>query len=197
MLAALAVFGLGSAACAFAPSPGTFIAARALLALAGAGVVVMALAALTVLFDEEERPKAVGIWAAANFFALPIGPILGGWILSHYWWGWVFLINVPVGVVGLGAVLALVPDVHPSHRPAVDVVGIALSVSGLVALTYGLIEAGQHGWIGARGLVPILAGVALLLAFFGWERRLSRQPGGEPLVDPALFRSASFTWRPD
>jgi DHA2 family multidrug resistance protein-like MFS transporter len=194
MLAALALFGLGSAACAFAPSPGTFIAARGLLALAGAGVVVMALAALTVLFDEEERPKAVGIWAAANFFALPIGPILGGWILSHYWWGWVFLINVPVAVVGVAAVLALVPDVRPRHRPAVDLVGIAVSVGGLVAVTYGLIEAGHHSWIGARGLVPIIAGIALLLAFFGWERRLSRQPGGEPLVDPALFRSASFTW---
>ena len=193
MLAALALFGLGSAACAFAPSPGTFIAARALLALAGAGVVVMALSALTVLFDEEERPKAVGIWAAANFLALPIGPILGGWILTHFWWGWVFLINVPVAVVGFGAVLALVPDVRPSHRPAVDVIGVAASVTGLVAVTYGLIEAGHHGWIGARGLVPILVGITLLLAFFGWERRLSRQ-GGEPLVDPALFRSASFTW---
>ena len=86
------------------------------------------------------------------------------------------------------------PDVRPIHRPAVDLVGIAASVTGLVAVTYGLIEAGHHGWIGARGLVPILAGIALLLAFFGWERRLSRQPGGEPLVDPALFRSASFTW---
>ena len=193
MLAALSLFGLGSAACAFAPSPGTFIAARALLALAGAGVVVMALSALTVLFDEEERPKAVGIWAAANFLALPIGPILGGWILTHFWWGWVFLINVPVAVVGFGAVLALVPDVRPSHRPAVDVIGVAASVTGLVAVTYGLIEAGHHGWIGARGLVPILVGITLLLAFFGWERRLSRQ-GGEPLVDPALFRSASFTW---
>jgi MFS transporter, DHA2 family, multidrug resistance protein len=194
MLAALALFGLGSAACAFAPSSGTFIAARALLAVAGAGVVVMALSSLTVLFDEEERPKAVGIWAAANFVALPIGPILGGWILTHYWWGWIFLINVPVALVGLGAVLALVPDSRPSQRPAVDVVGVAASVTGLVAVTYGVIEAGHHGWIGTRGLVPILAGIALLLAFFGWERRLSRQPGGEPLVDPALFRSASFTW---
>jgi MFS transporter, DHA2 family, multidrug resistance protein len=194
MLAALALFGVGSAACAYAPSPGAFIAARALLALAGAGVIVMALSALTVLFPEEERPKAVGIWAAANFLALPIGPILGGWILTHYWWGWVFLLNVPVALIGLVAVLALVPDSRPGHRPALDVVGVVASAAGLVGVTYGLIEAGQHGWSSTRGLIPLLGGLALLLAFFGWERRLTRQPGGEPLVDPALFRSASFTW---
>jgi DHA2 family multidrug resistance protein-like MFS transporter len=194
MLAALALFGVGSAACAYAPSPGAFIAARALLALAGAGVIVMSLSALTVLFAEEERPKAIGIWAAANFLALPIGPILGGWILTHYWWGWVFLLNVPVALVGLVAVWALVPDSRPSRRPALDLVGVVASVAGLVGVTYGLIEAGQHGWSSIRGLVPLLGGLALLLAFFAWERRLSRQPGGEPLVDPALFRSASFTW---
>jgi MFS transporter, DHA2 family, multidrug resistance protein len=194
MLAALALFGVGSAACAYAPSPGAFIAARALLALAGAGVIVMSLSALTVLFREEERPRAVGIWAAANFLALPIGPILGGWILTHYWWGWVFLLNVPIALLGLVAVLALVPDSRPSKRPALDVVGVVASVAGLVGVTYGLIEAGQHGWSSTRGLVPMLGGLALLLAFFGWERRLSRQPGGQPLLDPALFRSASFTW---
>jgi DHA2 family multidrug resistance protein-like MFS transporter len=70
------------------------------LGLRGAGIIVMSLAALTVLFSKEERPRAVGIWAAANFLALPIGPILGGWLLTHYWWGWVFLINVPVALVG-------------------------------------------------------------------------------------------------
>ena len=110
MLVSLALFGAGSAACAAAPSVAAFVAARALLGLAGAGVIVMALSALTVLFSKEERPKAVGVWAAANFLALPIGPILGGWLLSHYWWGWVFLINVPVAVVGLVAVVALVPE---------------------------------------------------------------------------------------
>jgi MFS family permease len=83
----IALFGLGSAACAFSTSVGEFLAARLLLGLAGAGVVVMAISALTVLFSPEERPKAVGVWAAANFLSLPIGPILGGWMLSHFWWG--------------------------------------------------------------------------------------------------------------
>src|ERR1700731_1919208 len=93
MLTALLLFGAGSAACAYAPTAGWFIAARLVLGLAGAGIVVMAVSALTVLFTEEERPRAVGIWGAANFLALPIGPILGGWLLTHYWWGWVFLLN--------------------------------------------------------------------------------------------------------
>ena len=100
MLISLALFALGSMACAAAPSSGAFIAARVLLGIAGSGVIVMALSALTVLFDEQERPKAVGVWAAANFLAIPIGPILGGWLLTHYWWGWVFLMNVPVGCWG-------------------------------------------------------------------------------------------------
>src|SRR5437660_9588029 len=107
MLAALFLFGIGSVACAYAPSAGAFIAARVVLGLAGAGIVVMALSALTVLFTEEERPRAVAIWATANFLALPIGPILGGWLLTNYWWGWVFLINVPVSLVGLIAGIAL------------------------------------------------------------------------------------------
>src|SRR5215471_10111042 len=124
MLTALFLFGIGSAACAFAPSTGAFIAARVVLGLAGAGIVVMALSALTVLFTEAERPRAVGIWAAANFVALPIGPILGGWLLTHFWWGWVFLMNVPVAVLALVAVSALVPESRATERPKLDVVGI-------------------------------------------------------------------------
>jgi DHA2 family multidrug resistance protein-like MFS transporter len=194
MLAALALFGAGSAGCAYAPSASAFIVARALLGLAGAGVIVMALSALAVLFREEERAKAVGIWAAANFLAAPIGPILGGWLLTNYWWGWVFLLNVPVALIGLVAVFALVPESRAPQRPALDRVGSAASAAGLVGVTYGLIEAGLHGWGSAEALLPIVAGVALLLGFFAWERRLSRRQNGQPLVDLALFHSRSFTW---
>jgi predicted MFS family arabinose efflux permease len=181
-------------ACAAAWSPGAFVAARALLGLAGAGVIVMALSALTVLFDEAERPRAVGIWAAANFLALPIGPILGGWLLTHVWWGWVFLLNLPVAVVGFLAALVLVPESRAPRRPGVDPLGIALSVGGLLILTYGLVSAGEHGWSEAGAVVPMLAGAALIGAFLAWERRLSRRPGGEPLLDVGLFASPSYTW---
>jgi MFS transporter, DHA2 family, multidrug resistance protein len=194
LLASLVLFGAGSAACAYAPSTGAFIAARVVLGAAGAGIVVMALSAITVLFTEEERPRAVGVWGAANFVAFPIGPILGGWLLTNYWWGWVFLINVPVALVGLVAALALVPDSRAPQRPALDPVGTAASVAGLVGVTYGLIEAGQHGWTDSGALGAMLAGLAILVGFFFWEHRLGRQPGGQPLVDLGLFRSRSFTW---
>jgi MFS transporter, DHA2 family, multidrug resistance protein len=194
LLISLALFGVGSAACAYSTSVGEFMIARVLLGLAGAGVIVMAISALTILFSKEERPKAVGIWAAATFVALPIGPILGGWLLTHYWWGWVFLINVPVATVGLAAAFALVPASRASERPGLDLVGVASSAGGLVALTYGLIKAGQDGWANVDALLMMIAGLALVVGFFSWERRLSRRPGGQPLVDLTLFSSASFTW---
>jgi MFS transporter, DHA2 family, multidrug resistance protein len=194
MLIALALFGAGSVACAYAPSAGAFIAARAVLGLAGAGVIVMALSALTVLFTKEERPRAVGIWGAANFLALPLGPILGGWLLTHYWWGWVFLMNVPVVLVGLVATFALVPESRASERPGLDPVGVVASTAGLVGITYGLIEAGHNGWGDAGALIWMIAGLVVLVGFFLWEHWLSLRPGGQPLVDLALFRSAAFTW---
>lgn len=194
LLGALALFGAASAGCASAQTVGEFIAARVALGVAGAGIVVMALSALTVLFTEAERPRAVGIWAAANFVALPLGPILGGWLLTSYWWGWVFLLNVPVAAIGLVAALALVPQSRSPRRPALDPLGVVTSTAGLVGVTYGLIEAGQNGWTDATAVGPMLGGVALLLVFVLWERRLTRRPDGGPLVDLALFRSRSFTW---
>src|SRR5579859_441688 len=158
------------------------------------GIVVMNLSALTVLFSEEERPRAVGVLAAANFLALPIGPILGGWLLTHYWWGWVFLMNVPVSLIGLIASLALVPKSRAPEPPGLDPFGVVASTAGLVGVTYGLIQAGRSGWGDASALVPIIAGVALLLGFFLWEYVLGKRPGGQPLIDLGLFRSTAFTW---
>ena len=192
LLASLAVFGAGSALCAEAPSPAVFLLARLLMGLAGAGVTVMAMSALTVLFDDAERPKATGVYEAANFLALPLGPILGGWMLSRFWWGWVFLINIPVVIVGLAVGLALIPESRAAERPGLDPPGTAASVIGLVVVTYGLIEAGSKGWSDPAALALIAAGLLTLAGFAGWERRLARR-GGRPLVDPALFRSRSFT----
>jgi MFS transporter, DHA2 family, multidrug resistance protein len=194
LLVSLALFGVGSAGCAYSTSVGEFMAARVLVGLAGAGLIVMAFSVLTVLFAKGERPKAVGVMAVATFVAFPIGPILGGWLLTSYWWGWVFLINVPVVVVALVAVLALLPESRASKHPALDLVGVVASAAGLVILTYGLIEAGQDGWGSVDALAMMVGGVALLVGFFAWERRLTRSPGGQPLIDVTLFTSASFTW---
>jgi MFS transporter, DHA2 family, multidrug resistance protein len=194
MLGALVLFGAGSIACAYAPGPGAFIAARVLLGAAGAALVVMVMSIVTVLFSEEERPRAVGIWAAANFLALPIGPILGGWLLTHYWWGWVFLMNVPVAALGLIAVIALVPESRAPERPALDPVGMVTASAGLAGVTYGLIELGRNGWTDPGSLAVLTAGLAVIVAFFLWERRLTLRPGGRPLIDLSLFAAPGFTW---
>jgi DHA2 family multidrug resistance protein-like MFS transporter len=212
LLIAMAIFGAGSVACAYAPSAGAFLAARVLAGLGAALAVPVSLSMLTVLFDPDERPRAVGMWAAANFLALPIGPILGGWLLTHYWWGWVFLVNVPVVLLGMLAVTAWMPESRGAHPPALDATGVLLSSTGLAVLTYGFIRAGDRGWGDLGALASMVAGAAVLVAFAGHERRLSRRSsrlvawrgtrragtvagrGGEPLVDPALFASARFTW---
>jgi EmrB/QacA subfamily drug resistance transporter len=194
LVASLALFGAGSVACAYSTSVAEFMAARVLVGVAGAGLMIMAFSAVTVMFAKQERPKAVGLMAGATFLAFPIGPILGGWLLTNYWWGWVFLINVPVIALGSAAVIALLPESREAQRPGLDLVGVAASVAGLVVVTYGLIKAGQDGWGDLGALALMAAGLVLLVGFFAWERRLTRQPGGQPLIDLGLFASASFTW---
>jgi MFS transporter, DHA2 family, multidrug resistance protein len=194
MIGALAVFGLGSLACAYSPNPGAFIAARTLLGLSAGFLVPLVISVVAVMFTDEELTRALAIWGGANFLGLPIGPILGGWLLSHYWWGWVFLMNLPVVVIGLAAVMALVPESRASQAPGLDPAGIVTSCAGLGLLIYGFIAAGQYGWTSASAIIAMVAGAAILTAFAGWELRLSHRPGGQPLVDLNLFRSAKFTW---
>ena len=194
LIGALVLFGAGSVACAFAVNSAQFVAGRLILGAAGAAIVVMALSVMTVLFSEEERPRAVGIWAAANFLALPIGPIFGGWLLTNFWWGWIFLMNVPVAAVGLIAVFALVPESRASERPAIDPAGMLLASGGLAGVTYGLIELGRNGWTDPTSLAILAAGVVVIVGFFRWERYLTHRPGGRPLIDLTLFRSRGFTW---
>lgn len=194
LLGALVLFGAGSVACAFSVNPTEFIAGRVVLGVAGGAIVVMALSVLTVLFSQEERPRAVGIWAAANFIALPIGPIFGGWLLTNFWWGWIFLMNVPVAVLGIVAVIALVSESRAAERPALDPLGMLLSSGGLAGVTYGLIELGRNGRTDPGSLAVLVAGVAVVVAFFLWERYQTARPGGRPLIDLALFESRGFTW---
>jgi len=194
LVAAIVLFGLGSIACAYAQTPAEFIAGRVFLGLAGAAIIVMALSVMTVLFNEEERPRAVGVWAAANFLSLPFGPIFGGWLLSNFWWGWIFLMNVPVAAIGLIAVLTLVPESRAPERPGLDPLGMLLASAGLVGVTYGFIELGRNGWTDPPSLAVLVAGTVLVIGFFLWERYLTARPGGRPLIELSLFASRGFTW---
>jgi DHA2 family multidrug resistance protein-like MFS transporter len=188
LIGALAVFGLASVACAYAQSAGQLIAARALLGIGAAVIMPMSGAVLTVLFEPKERGRAMGVWVTASALGIPLGPLLGGWLLDNFWWGSVFLINVPVVVAGIVALTAWLPESHGERGGRLDLGGIVASTAGLVALTYGIIEAGDRGWGDVRSLATVALGVVLLGAFVIMQRR-SRSP----LIDLELFRNRNFT----
>jgi MFS family permease len=135
-------------------------------------------AVLTVLFDPAERPRAMSVWVTASALGIPLGPLLGGWLLDNFWWGSVFLVNVPVVVAGVVATVRWLPESHGDRGRRCDPLGIALSTGGLVVLTYGIIE---------TQAVVIVAGLVLLAGFGWWQRRAAT-----PMVDLALFRSPAF-----
>jgi DHA2 family multidrug resistance protein-like MFS transporter len=193
LLIALALFGLASALCAISTSTGELIAARAVLGIGAAAIFPMALSVIPVMFAPEERQRAVAMMASATILSFPIGPLIGGFLLDHFWWGSVFLINVPVVVIALAAVVFLLPESRSSSRPGVDALGVVVSSAGLVALTYGCIKAGQNGWGNAAALATIGAGVLVLAGFVLLERRVAAR-GGQPLMDLHLFRSVGFRW---
>jgi DHA2 family multidrug resistance protein-like MFS transporter len=188
VLGALVLFGAASAACAYATGTGQLIAARAVLGLGAAALMTLSGAILTVLFDEHERPRALSVWLTASALGIPLGPLLGGWLLDHFRWGSVFLINVPMVLVAVLAVALWVPESHGDRRRRFDPLGVLLSAGGLVALTYGIIEAGDRGFGDPRSLLTTAAGVALLAGFVVTQRRAA-----QPLVDLDLFRSRAFT----
>ncbi len=205
LLTSLAIFGVSSAACSYATTSGQLIAARAVLGLGAAAIMPLALAIIPVLFAPEERQKATAVMAATIFLSFPIGPLVGGSLLDHFWWGSVFLINVPVVAAALIAVAFLMPESRSAQRPGIDVAGVLISSAGLAGLTYGFIRAGQDGWSNAGAIAAIAAGAVALAAFAAWEHLLTRRtaetaagtgsPGAvRPLIELALFRSAGFTW---
>jgi DHA2 family multidrug resistance protein-like MFS transporter len=193
LIGALAVFGVASIACAYSASSGELITARAVLGLAAAAILPLALAVLPVMFTPAERPRAIAVVGGSTFIGYPLGPILGGWLLDHYWWGSVFLINVPIVLIALAAVIFLMPESVGSARPRIDFLGVLLSSAGLAAVTYGVIQAGQDGWSDATAIATMAAGIVVLAGFVAWERTVTRR-GGQPLVDLSLFESRGFTW---
>ena len=171
LLIALAVFGASSAACAYAGSSGALIAARAFLGLGAAAILPLSLSVLPVFFTDDERPRAIAVIMGATFLGYPVGPLLGGWLLDSFWWGSVFLINVPVVVLALIAVAALLPESRAATRPGLDIPGVILSSAGLAGLTYGFIKAGQDGWGAAIALAAMGGGAVVLAGFVAWEWR--------------------------
>ena len=193
LVAALVLFGAASLLCAYAPSAGVLIAARTVLGLGAAFIIPLSFSVLPVLFTERERARALTVLIGMVMLAFPIGPIVGGWLLTHFWWGSVFLINVPAVVLALVAVAVFMPESRAAKAPRLDPAGVVVSSLGLAGVTFGAIEAGQEGWISATALPPLLAGLVVLFAFVLWERRAIRRHG-QALLDLSLFHSPSFTW---
>src|SRR5579864_4131330 len=194
MTGALVLFGVASLACAYSRSAGELVAARAVLGVGAAVIMPLSLAVLPVLFRPEERQKAIAVVMSAVFLGYPLGPLLGGWLLDNFWWGSVFLINVPVIALALIAVTVLMPESRSELRPRLDTTGAVISSLGLTGLVYGVIKAGESGWTDVTALATMAAGIAILTVFVAWEQRVSRRPDGQPLVQLTLFRSAGFTW---
>lgn len=190
LLAALVGFGAASLWCAYAGSAGNLIAARVALGAAAAFVQPLSLSVFLVLFpDAGDRQRAMAVLAGAMMLGLPLGPALGGYLLAHFWWGSVFLINIPLVVVAILAAAVLVPESRGDLAPRVDVGGVVLSSAGLVGVTYGVIAAGEQQWTATSAVVALAGGAALLTGFVAWERRCRY-----PLVDLGLFRSSRFAW---
>ena len=190
LLGALAAFGLASLACAYSGSADALIAARAVLGLAAAVMMPMSMAVLPVLFpDQAERKRAMTIWVTSLAIGLPLGPVLGGWLLDHFWWGSIFLINVPLVLIASAAVALFIPESRSSQARPLDWPGAALSSSGLAVLTYAIIRAGENGWGDGIAWAGIALSAVLLVSFVGRQRRATY-----PLIDLSLFSSRGFTW---
>jgi EmrB/QacA subfamily drug resistance transporter len=186
----LLIFGAGSLSSAYAGSAEILIAARALMGLGAAFLTPLTFSWMVSLFDERERPKALGVLGGASFIGLPLGPVLAGWLLNHYFWGSVFLINVPlIAIAVVGAALFL-PGGGAREDRAVDWIGIVLSVVGLAGLTYGLIEAPARGWLEPRVLVTGVGGLAVLAGFVRWQKA----QGPRALMDLSVWRLPEFSW---
>ncbi|MGK8520454.1 MFS transporter [Nocardia asteroides] len=190
LLAALVLFGIASVACAVATSPGELIAARVVLGIAAAAMMPLSMSVLPAMFPEPaDLQRALTVWVTSTAIGLPLGPIVGGWLLRHFWWGSVFLINVPMVVLGALAVAALVPDSRSARRFRIDLPGVVLSAAGMLGLTYGFIRIGAEGWNDGPAWVTVAAGVLLSGAFLLWQRRSTH-----PLIDLGLFAADGFRW---
>ncbi|MCX3059618.1 DHA2 family efflux MFS transporter permease subunit [Streptomyces beihaiensis] len=189
LLGGLAVFGLGSAMAAESGSPAQLIAFRAVMGLGAAFVMPATLAVLMNVFEREEQPKAIGIWAGGVGLAIAIGPITGGLLLDHFWWGSVFLVNVPIVILAIVLMIVLVPDSKDPRPGRIDPVGVLLSIVGLVLLVYGIIKGGDKGdFANATVLSTIAAGLVVLVGFVVYEKRCDH-----PSIDIDYFKNKVFS----
>jgi EmrB/QacA subfamily drug resistance transporter len=188
LFAGLALFGLGSLVAGLAQSTGQLIAARAGMGVGGALLMTTTLAVAMQIFTAEEQPRAIGVWAAVNSLGFAAGPLLGGFMLNHFWWGAIFLVNLPVAALALVAVVTLVPESKNPRGDRPDLLGALLSTIGMASLVFAIISGPDHGWASERVLASAVVAAVTLGAFAYWESRIPY-----PMLDLHFFRDRRFT----
>ena len=186
-LAGLAVFTLGSALAAVAPSIEALIAARALQGVGGAVVTPLTLTILSAAVPPARRGLALGIWSGTAGLAVALGPVVGGAVVEGLSWQWIFWLNVPIGIVLLPVALFRLTE-SKGPNSSLDLPGLALANTGLLGIVWGLTHGNEHGWTSFGVAGPIIVGVALVAAFVLWERRAR-----EPMVPLRFFRKRAFS----
>jgi EmrB/QacA subfamily drug resistance transporter len=184
----MTVFGVGSLMSAFATSPSQLIATRALMGIGGAFIMPSTLSLITNVFPPEERGRAISYWAAIAGVGVALGPISGGLLLEHFYWGSIFLVNLPIVAVALTAGAYLLPKSKDPSHPRLDLVGASLSIMGLLTLVYGIIEGPTEGWTGTKILGAFGVSLVVLVAFGLWELKSSH-----PMLNLQVFENARFS----
>ena len=189
MLIGLFLFGAMSALCSFANTSGQLIAFRALMGIGAAAIQPQTLSIIQNVFEPRERPKAIGIWAGASGAGIALGPIAGGLLLKYFWWGSIFLVNVPIVIIAIVAIFLLVPDSKDPKPGKLDPLGVLLSIVSLFVLVYGVIQGGnKNEWLRWDTGGAIVLGIVLLALFVYVQHRSSH-----PTIDVSLFRNRSFS----
>ncbi|WP_245177156.1 MFS transporter [Geodermatophilus sp. DF01_2] len=189
LLIGLSIYTVASLLGAFSGSPAELIAWRAVMGIGGAAVQPATLAVITNVFPPGERGRAIGVWAGTAGLAVAGGPLASGAVLEHFWWGAIFLIAVPVAVLGIVGTLLVVPESRDPFPGRLDVPGVLLSIFALAGVVYGIIHGGSGaGWTSPGVLVPLLGGLVLLVLFLWLQRR-----SAHPALDVTLFRNPAFS----
>jgi EmrB/QacA subfamily drug resistance transporter len=184
----IAVFSLGSLLCALAPSLGALIAARVLQAIGGSMLNPVAMSIIRNVFDDaRERAQAIGVWAGVVGISMALGPVVGGALVDSGGWRWVFLVNVPIGILAFVLTVVLIPESRAPRPRRRDPVGQLIVIATLFSLTYAIIEGPRSGWGSAQIVALFAVAAACLVALVPYELR---RP--EPLIDPRFFRSPPF-----